>query len=187
MDRFRIVRIRIAGKMNPLKTLQIPATIEEAIALMRSYIYIDKYHGCVDIREISPYLVPGFILGMCAQIPFLFDVVPAYIEDVAAKTVYEVDINDYYAVEMASNYEYMGQLTYFQYTPTDCDLVLSVLLNAIIYAMYGNPFRNFNRVLTERVAKICDMANVYPMNFKMPASFQDLIKTTMVAVPGIII
>lgn len=181
------MRIRIAGKMNPLKTLQIPATIEEAIALMRSYVYIDKFNGCVDIREMSPYLVPGFILGMCAQIPFLYDVVPAYIQDVAARTVYEVDISGYYAGEMATNYEYMGQLTYFQYTPTDCDLVLSILLNAIIYAMYGNPFRNFSRVLTERVAKICDMANVYPVNFKLPASFQDLIKTTMVAVPGMLI
>lgn len=171
--------------MNPLKTLQIPATTDECIALMRSYIYIDKFNGCVDIREISPYLVPGFILGMCAQIPFLYDLVPGYIGDVTSGIVYEVDISDYYANEMNTNYDYIGQLTYYQYTPTDCDLVLSVLLNAIIYAMYGHPFRSFKKIITERVSTICDMANVYPIDFNFPSSFRDMIKTTMIAVPGI--
>lgn len=65
---------------NLAKNLQIPHSVEECIYLMRSYIYIDKFTCEVHIREITPALAPGFILGVCAQIPFLYSYVKPYIK-----------------------------------------------------------------------------------------------------------
>lgn len=62
------------------KNLQIPHSVEECIYLMRSYIYIDKYASEVHIREISPCFGPAFVLGVCAQIPFLYNYVKPYIK-----------------------------------------------------------------------------------------------------------
>lgn len=62
------------------KNLQVPPSVEECIYLMRSYIYIDKYSCEVHIREISPFLAPAFVLGICAQIPFLYQFVKPYIK-----------------------------------------------------------------------------------------------------------
>lgn len=170
--------------MNSLKILQIPPTLAECIDMMRSYAYIDKYNGCVDVREVSPYLVPGFVLGVCGQIPFLFDCAESYINDVADRGVDEVIISKLYVGEMAQNHKMLNQMFYYEYTATDCDLVLSVLLNAIVFSIYGNPFRHFKRAIDQRVNKICDMANIYPINFNLPESFRDSIKTTLVALPG---
>lgn len=62
------------------KNLQIPPSVEECIYLMRSYIYIDKFACEVYIREISPCFGPAFVLGVCAQIPFLYNYVKPYIK-----------------------------------------------------------------------------------------------------------
>lgn len=166
--------------------LQTPPTINECIDFMRSYIYIDKYNGCVNMCDMSQYLVPGLILGVCGQIPFLYDCAESYIDDVMSGELREVTISTQYSTEMKQNCKTLRQLQYFHYTPTDCDLVLSVMLNGIIYSMYGNPTRNFDRVIAERVGHICDMANVYPMNFKFPPSFREVVKTTLVSLPGMI-
>lgn len=62
------------------RNLQIPHSVKECIYLMRSYIYIDKYTCEVHIREISPCFGPAFVLGVCAQIPFLYNYVKPYIK-----------------------------------------------------------------------------------------------------------
>lgn len=170
--------------MNPLKVLQIPPSIDECISLMRSYVYIDKFNGCVDIRGISQFLTPGFILGVCGQIPFLYDTVYTYIEDVAAGEVYEVQVSNQHSKEMSQNYQFLRQLTYYTYTPTECDLVLAVLLNAIVLSMYGPPTKNFEKMLAEKVEDICSMANIYPMNVNLPGIFRDVMCTTLTSTPG---
>lgn len=86
--------------------------------------------GDVTIREVSPFLAPGFILGMCSQIPFLFSFVKGYIKDVWRGNVYEVQISEQHKDEMNRNEFVNTQLIYYEYTPADCDYVLSVILNA---------------------------------------------------------
>lgn len=170
--------------MNPLKSLQIPSAIDECISLMRSYVYIDKFNGCVDVRAISQYLTPGFILGVCGQIPFLYDIVCTYIDDAIAGQVYEVQVSNQHSKEMSQNYQLLRQLPHYTYTPTECDLVLSALLNAIIYSMFGPPTLHFDKIVAGKVQDICSMANIYPMNVNFPRLFGDVMKTTLTATPG---
>lgn len=164
--------------------LQIPASIEDCIYLMRSYIYIDKFHGNVDIREITPCLAPAFILGVCAQIPFLYEFVQPYVQEVYQRTIYEVEISEQCQQEIARNDYLNSQMIYFEYTPTDCDFVLSILLNAIVHSMYGRTSQNFKQFLHESISNICEMANIYPMNVNLPRSFRHIMKSTLIAVPG---
>lgn len=165
--------------------LQIPPTIEECIYLMRSYVYIDKYSGEVHIREISPYLAPGFILGICAQIPFLYEFVQPYIQDVLSGTIVEVAANDMYKQEMACNEFVASQLLFYEYTPVDCDFVLAVLLHAIIQSMYGRPNVNFRAQIEESANNIASMANIFPMTFFVPRTFRHIMKTTLSSVPDL--
>lgn len=169
--------------MNQLKTLQTPSTLDECIQLMRSYVYIDKYNGVVIICDVSPYLVPGFILGVCGQIPFLRDCAQSYIADVMSGVIDEVTISKHYSQEMQQNSDTLRQLHVFKYTPTDCDLVLTVMLNGFIYSMYGQQTRNFDQAMADRVGDICNMANVYPITFKLPSTFREVMKTALVSLP----
>lgn len=163
--------------------LQIPSNENECIHLMRSYIYIDKYRGEVHIREISPFLAPGFILGMCAQIPFLYELVQPYIDEVMACKIYEVMATDQYRQEMARNEIVNAQLLYYQYTPVDCDFVLAVLLHAIVQSMYGRSNTNFRAQIEESVYNISAMANIFPMNIFFPSTFRHIMKTTLLSMP----
>lgn len=165
------------------KNLQIPTSVDDCICSMRSYIYIDKYMGEVHIREITPSIAPGFILGVCAQIPFLYNFVKPYIKDVFRGHVYEVTASDQYKGEMVRNESLNHQLLYYEYTPADCDFVLSVLLNAIIESTFGRMNSNFNARVTESVRNIAEMANIYPMNFYFPQTFRHVMKTTLISVP----
>lgn len=163
--------------------LQIPSTIEECINLTRSYIYIDKFTAEVTIREISPFLAPGFILGLCSQIPFLYEFVEPYINSVASGAIYEVQPSDQYKHEMLRNIYINSQLLYFEYTPTDCDFVLSVLLTAVVHSMYGRPNHNFKSFVADSVKNITTMAGIYPMAVYFPPTFRHIMKTTLIAVP----
>lgn len=165
------------------KNLQIPRTIEDCIYSMRSYIYIDKYMGEVHIREITPCLAPGFVLGVCAQIPFLYSFVKPYIKEVFRGQIHEVAASDQYKGEMARNEYLNSQLLYYEYTPEDCDLALSVLLNAIIESTFGRMNSDFDARVTEIVRNIAEMANIYPMNFFFPQTFRHVMKTTLISVP----
>lgn len=165
------------------KNLQIPPSVEDCICLMRSYVYIDKYSGEVHIREITPCLAPGFILGVCAQIPFLYNFVKPYIKDVFRGAVFEVMVGEDYKSEMNRNEYINSQLLYYDYTPADCDFVLSVVLNAIIESTFGRLNINFNGRVEESARHISEMANIYPMNFSFPHTFRHIMKTTLISVP----
>lgn len=175
---------KLFSEMNPLKVLTIPPSIDECIQLMRSCVYIDKYNGCVDVRSVSQVLTPGFILGVCGQIPFLHDTACMYIHDVMSGQVYEVHVSNQHSNEMMQNYHILHQLPYYSYTPAECDLALAALLNAIIYSMFGPPSQHFNKILGEKVEGICSMANIYSMKFNFPGLFRDVMNTTLTATPG---
>ncbi|XP_055304097.1 uncharacterized protein LOC129569359 [Sitodiplosis mosellana] len=165
------------------KNLQIPHSVEECIYLMRSYIYIDKYTCEVHIREITPSLVPGFILGICAQIPFLYSYVKPYIKDVMRGHVYEVAISDQYKQEMVRNEFVNAQLLYYNYTPADCDYVLSVILNAVVRSTFGHVNANFLSQMEESSQHISQMANIFPMAFYFPQTFRHIMRTTLISTP----
>lgn len=168
--------------------LQIPPSFKGCVYLSRSYMYIDKYNGVVYIREISPFFAPGFIMGVCGQIPFLHDMVQPYLNDVGWGNIYEVAISDQYKNEMERN-AYVNanadDASTCLYTPTDCDFVLSVVLNAITFSMYGHFNRDFEDHVNESVQNISTMANIYPMTFMFPQSFRHTMKTTLESVPNL--
>ncbi|XP_031628472.1 uncharacterized protein LOC116344177 [Contarinia nasturtii] len=168
--------------MDTPKNLQIPSSVEECIYLMRSYIYIDKYSGEVSIRELSPFLAPGFVLGLCAQIPFLYSFVKGYIKDVWRGDVYEVAITEMHKDEMQRNEFVNSNLIYFEYTPADCDYVLSVILNAVVTSSFGRGCNFFAR-MNESSQHIAQMANIFPMQFLFPRTFYHIMKTCMLSVP----
>lgn len=163
--------------------LQIPPTIEECIYLMRSYVYIDKMNGEVTIREISPCFAPGFILGLCSQIPFLYGFVEPYLNGVVSGSIFEVQQSDQYKQEMMRNDWINSQLLYFDYTPTDCDFVLSVILSTIVHCMYGRPNYGFKRFVGDCVENITEMAGIYPMQVNFPNTFRHVMKSTLIGVP----
>lgn len=169
--------------MEETKILQIPPTIKECIYLMRSYIYIDKSNADVTIREISQCFAPGFILGLCGQIPFLHQFVEPYINSVHQGAIFEVQPSDQYKNEVMRNEYINSLLLYFRCTPTDCNFILSVILTAVIHSMYGRPNSNFNVYMAEQVNNITMMAGIYPMTVHFPSSFRHIIKTTLIAVP----
>lgn len=169
--------------MSTPKMLQIPPSVVECIYLMQTYVYIDKYSGEVHMREISPYTAPGFILGVCAQVPFLQSFVSPYIDDAICGNVYEVAVSDQYKDEVAINECVNSNLIYYEYTPNDCDFVLSVILNAIIQSMFGRTNMHFKSYIDESVADIAATANIYPMKFILPRSFRHIMKTTLNSVP----
>lgn len=169
--------------MSTPKMLIIPSSVVECIYLMQTYVYIDKYTGEVHVREIAPFVAPGFILGVCAQIPFLQSFVSPYINDAIGGNVYEVTVSDQWKGEVALNEYVNSHLIYYQYTPNDCDFVLSVMLNAIIQSMFGHTNIDFKNYIDESVADIADTANIYPMSFFLPNTFRHTIKTTLNCVP----
>lgn len=169
--------------MNLPKNLQIPATVEQCIYLMRSYVYIDKYNMEVQIREISPYLAPGFILGLCAQVPFLYEFVKPYIRDVKRGKVHEVTISDRYQLEMARNQYINAQYYGYEYTQSDCSFGLSVILNAIVQSMYGRENFNFLAQVDQTVKRVSEMANQQPMVIYFPKTFCQIMQSTLICVP----
>lgn len=122
-------------------------------------------------------------MGICAQVPFLYELVQPYIEDIRNGQVYEVAATDTYQQEMARNDFVNTQLIMYEYTPVDCDFVLAVLLHAIIQAMYGRINSKFHLQIEESAQNIASMANIFPMQFSIPRTFRHIMKTTMVSVP----
>lgn len=173
------------GQMDTAKILQIPSSMDECKYLMRSYIHIDKFNGTVHIQDISPFFAPGFILGICAHIPFLQEFVEPYIIDVGYGNIHEVCISDEYSRDIELNAYVNANAETYSYTPTDCDFVLSVLLNAITFSMYGHEYRDFENHVDESVTNISTMANIYPMAFYFPQSFRDTMKTTLISTPNL--
>lgn len=163
--------------------LQIPQSAEECINSMRSYIYIDKMNAEVYIRDISPYLAPGFILGVCAQVPFLADFVWNYFTDVNQGKVHECIISNQYKPEMERNIYMNEQGLQFLYTPTDTDFVLFVVLNAITFSMFGRRSRNFENHIDESVNVISSIANIMPLTFYFPSTFREVMRKTLHSVP----
>lgn len=169
--------------MDSPKNLQIPPTIEECIYLMRSYVYIDKYNMEVQIREISPFLAPGFVLGVCAQIPFLCDFVKSYIRDVGLGKVYEVQISDCYHIELTRNNYINSQFFSYEYTQSDCSFILSVILNTIVQSMYGRENLDFLHLVDHTVKRISQMANMQPMTIYFPKTFRHIMKNALCGAP----
>lgn len=95
--------------------------------------------------------------------------------------VYEVAVSDQYKQEMIRNEFVNAQLIYFNYTPADCDYVLSVILNAIIQSTFGRVNINFLGRIEESAQHISQMANIFPMMFSLPKTFRHIMRTTLIS------
>lgn len=149
-----------------------------------SWVYALKSHFCIASLNHTSKVISIFFHAIEIDFFIMFSgIFGNFFKDVVHGNVYEVSISDQYKQEMIRNEFSNAQLLYFNYTPADCDYVLSVILNALIQSTFGRVNANFHTRIEESAQHISEMANIFPMNFFLPKTFRHIMRTTMISTP----